>query len=380
MDYFQPQLGYQETFLAKEHMKMGHEVFVVTSNRYDPLIYSSNKTLLERRIHEAGFFVEDGINVWRLKTLFELPYEIWMRGLEKKLSELKPDIVIVHRIVKLESVRIAWLKKRRGNFKLIYDDHMSFDNSTSILRILYPLFRWTFSRLIQGSADALVAVNDAAKDFMVKRYGIPPELITVIPLGADDELFRFDEVARQQVRSQLNLNESDVVFIYTGKIVPQKRLPLLIEAVTLLKSHDNLRVLLVGSGPTNHIEVIKQDIRNAKLDNNFIWHDAVPNRELYKFYSASDVAVWPREASISQREAMACSLPIIISEASMVTDLVNYENGLICKEDDPSDLARQMERLLDPELRRIMGQNSRRFVEEKLSWKVSAKRFIELVS
>ena len=35
-DYIQPQLGYQEYYLAKEHAKMGHEVTVITSDRYYP--------------------------------------------------------------------------------------------------------------------------------------------------------------------------------------------------------------------------------------------------------------------------------------------------------------------------------------------------------
>jgi hypothetical protein len=42
IDYFQPQLGYQETFLAKEQAKQGHEVYVLTSDRYNPIVYKGN--------------------------------------------------------------------------------------------------------------------------------------------------------------------------------------------------------------------------------------------------------------------------------------------------------------------------------------------------
>lgn len=378
-DHLYPVLGYQETFLAREHTKAGHEVYVVTSDRYSPSIYEANKELLGGRIVGAGLFEEEDVSLWRLRTLFEIPRAIWIRGLEDKVRELNPDVVVVHGIVTFSAIRVARLKRKLANFKLIYDDHMTFDNSTSVLRILYPLFRWTFSHLIQETADALVGVADACKEFMVKRYGILPERITVIPVGADDELFRFDEAARQEIRNQLSLSESDIVFIYTGKIIPEKRLSLLIEAMKLLKSYNSLKVLLLGNGPLTHIEKMKQDIRDADLEDEFIWHDAVPNRELYKFYSAADVAVWPRGASISQREAMACGLPIIVSEGSMVTELVSRGNGLICREDAPPDLAKQMEKLLDPELRRKMGQNSRKFVEEELSSKIEARKFIELV-
>ena len=381
VDYFQPQLGYQETFLAKEQAKMGHEVFVITSDRYDPFLYSDNKRLLgESRIIDAGLFVEDGIKIWRLNTLFELRYAIWMKGLESKIQELQPDVVIVHRIVKFESIRVARLKKRLGTFKLIYDDHMSYRNTRSPLRVLYPLFRWTFSHLIQESADALVAIADDTKDFMVEKYGIPPERITVIPLGADDKLFRFDNDARKQVRKQLSLDAGEIVFIYTGKILPWKNLGLLIEAVRLLKSHANIKVLMIGDGSQAHIQGLKEEIQVNNMQDIIIMHDAVPNKELYKYYSAADVAVWPFGASIGQREAMACNLPLIVSDSLQITELADYDSVLLFRDNDASDLAKKMETLLATEQRKEMGLKSRRYIEERLSWKVIARQFLDLVA
>ena len=42
VDYFQPILGYQEVFLAKEQAKLGHDVVVITSDRYAPILYTNN--------------------------------------------------------------------------------------------------------------------------------------------------------------------------------------------------------------------------------------------------------------------------------------------------------------------------------------------------
>jgi glycosyltransferase involved in cell wall biosynthesis len=380
IDYFQPQLGYQETFLPREQSRLGHEVYMVTSDRYQPLIYSENKKVLGPRIKGAGFFVEEGIQVWRLKTLFEVPHAIWVRGLESKIRELAPDVVIVHGIVNLSALRIARLKKRLRNVKLIYDDHMAFVASRSKLRVLYPLFERTFSPQIQKSADALVGVSHTSKLFMHEKYGMPLERIAVIPLGADAELFRFDAAARGEMRSQLGLNEADTVFIYVGKLVPAKGPHLLVDAaIRLAGGHGDLKVLLLGGGQQSYIEEMRQNVRAAAVEDRFIWHDAVSNKELYRFYSAADVAVWPREASLSMMEAMACGLPIIISSSSEVTDRVESDNGLTYSSDDSADLARQMEKLLDPKLRREMGANGRKFVEEKLNWTAIAKQFLDLV-
>ncbi len=135
----------------------------------------------------------------------------------------------------------------------------------------------------------------------------------------------------------------------------------------------------MGSGAQSYSEELKQDIRTRKLEGKFAWHEAVPNEQLYKFYSAADAAVWPYGASIGMREAMACGLPIIIGKDSQVTELVGYSNGFLYREDDASDLAQQLEKLLNPELRREMGRNSRKVVEDSLNWKIIAEQFVELV-
>ena len=379
--HYYPALGYQDTLLPKAQAELGHEVYVVTSDRHKRNIYERSKSLLGgKRIVGAGLSEEDGVMVWRLKTLFELSHAIWHIGLEKKIEELKPDVVIVHGIVHLSAIRVARLKSRLGSFKLIYDDHMAFIASRSNLRILYPLFKHTFSRFIQRKADALVGVSDTSKMFMHQKYGIPLERIAVIPLGSDSDVFQFDESARQELRGKLSLKENEIVFIYVGKSIPEKGPHLLVEAaMKLMGEHSNVKVVLVGGSLPSYVEKMKQAASDAGLADRFVWHDAVPNKELPGFYSAADVGVWPRECSLCMMEAMACSLPIVISDTSETTERVGNNNGLTYSGDDASDLAMQMERLLNTELRKEMGQNGRKFVEEKLSWKIVARQFIELV-
>jgi len=378
IDYFQPKLGYQETFLAREHAKSGHEVYVVTSDLYNPGVYFDAQDMLGPRKTGTGFFIEEGIRVWRLRTLFELPNIIWIVGLESKVQELKPDVVIMHGITNFSAVRLARLKKKTGEFKLVYDDHATPDNAIGIMRVLYPLFRWTFSGLIQKSADALVAILPETKAFMQEKYGIPFERIITIPLGADDELFRFEDIARSEVRRELAISNDDIVVIFTGKIVPGKKLHTLIEAAAdLMVNHSNIKVMLVGNGPQSYIEELKYLVSSKNLENEFTWHGLVPNEQLYKYYSAADISIWPFGASIGMREAMACSLPLIIGENARVSELIEYGNGLLFREGDSSDLMRQIAKLLDPDLRKQMGRDSRRLIEDKFNWKMIARQFIE---
>ncbi|MFH1028059.1 MAG: glycosyltransferase family 4 protein, partial [Pseudomonadota bacterium] len=321
--YFQTELGYPEAFLAKELARLGHDVCIITSDRYKTFFYSGSKSALVGRTTNPGFYIEEGIKVWRLKSLFELHLQLWMRGLERKILEIKPDLVIMHDICTFSALRIARLKNHTLGFKLVYDEHMTEDNSRSPLRVLYPLFKLLFSSTIRKSADKLVAILPETRTLMHKKFGLPLDRISIIPLGADDIRFRCEASARKAIRKELSIADNDVLFIYTGKIVPVKKLPTLIKAMAILAStHQEAKLLVLGNGPDEYMDDLKSQVQNIGLEDRILWKEAVPNDHLFQYYSAADVAVWPCGATISMREAMSCRLPIIIGQNSKVLELL----------------------------------------------------------
>ncbi|KAF5050307.1 D-inositol-3-phosphate glycosyltransferase [anaerobic digester metagenome] len=382
IDYFQPKLGYQEPNLAIEQLGMGHSVVVVTSDRYSPSLYEGDavKQVLGERIRKPGHYIEEGIPTVRLNVLFEHFPAIWVSGLEKQILNLQPDLVHVHGVATFSAMRVAGLKKKI-NFKLIIDDHMTFGASRSPLRCLYPVFKHTFAKKILKHSDLLVGVSNTSKQFMHEKYGFPLEQIELIPLGAGIKRFHFDPQARQLIREKFALNDDAIVFIYAGKVVPVKGPHILIDAaIELAKQHPNVFVIVVGNGPDGYIQEMMDKIKKHSLENHFIFNKAVPNDQLYQYYSAADVAVWPREASLSMMEAMSCNLPIIISAESEVSERLEYNNGLQYWHEDAENLKLQMEKMLDESLRLEMGANGRKLVEDKLNWTKISQRFLDDVS
>ena len=177
------------------------------------------------------------------------------------------------------------------------------------------------------------------------------------------------------------MNDDAIVFIYAGKVVPVKGPHILIDAaIELAKQHPNVFVIVVGNGPDGYIQEMMDKIKKHGLENHFIFNKAVPNDQLYQYYSAADVAVWPREASLSMMEAMSCNLPIIISAESEVSERLEYNNGLQYWHEDAENLKLQMEKMLDESLRLEMGANGRKLVEDKLNWTKISQRFLDDVS
>ncbi|MFZ7136931.1 MAG: glycosyltransferase family 4 protein [archaeon] len=380
ISYFQPKLGYQEFYLAKEHQKLGHEVHIITSDRYAPGLYPAAKKLLGPRIKSSGYFIEDGIKTWRLPTLFEMQGNVWIMGLRKKLLELNPDVIICHGILSTLSIRVALLKKFLPNSKFIFDCHMVFCAKRNWANPLYHLFKFTFGRTITKIADSLIATQLESVKFMNDIYGIPPERIKLIPLGCDTKLFYRSQETRRKTRAHYNISNNDVAFVYAGKITPKKGVHILVEsAINAMREYSNIKVLLIGSGEPKYIKMIKKKINRSGFQDNFIFVHMVPHKELYKYYSSGDVGVWPKQCSLTMVEAMACGLPVIIANDSGTPDRVSYKNGLIYRSGDVEDLEEKMKRMFDGKTRRKMQRNATEYAQ-KLDWAIISREFLGTVS
>ena len=151
---------------------------------------------------------------------------------------------------------------------------------------------------------------------------------------------------RVEVRARLGYHPDNMVCIYTGRFTEDKNPLALAQAVDQLAvARRPVYSLFIGDGPQ---KTAIEACRNAQVVP-FMRH-----RELADYYRAADIAVWPRQESMSMLDAAASGLPIVVSdrvgEASRVTG-----NGLFYREDDVADLAQQLTMLESRELRRKLG-------------------------
>ncbi len=384
IDYFQPQMGYQETYLAREQIKAGHDVVVLTSNRYRQIFFQGQRQhdTLGQRTTPVGFAIENGIPVQRLPVRMEAVSRPWLKGLEAKIIELAPDAIHVHGLVSLTAWRVARLKRRQPGLAqttLLVDDHMYPEVSNTPLRKIYPVLRPTLIASIRTAADWLVGVSSATRDFMAANYGLPPDEIRVIPLGVDADLFRPDLAARTRVRQQFGFADSDFVCISTGKIAPRKQIEVLVAAVgQLAADFPQIRLLLVGYADPAYRAQLENQITSLGLQNRVNWQPALSQDQLPAYFNAADAAIWPAEHSISFLEAMACGLPILVSQAPKPAEDVRYQNGLTYATGNPAALAAQLQKWLqNPALARQMGLAGRAAVARQLAWAAINAQFMD---
>ncbi|MGH3394530.1 MAG: glycosyltransferase [Streptosporangiaceae bacterium] len=120
----------------------------------------------------------------------------------------------------------------------IGETHIERRRMTSSVRALYLASELT--------SDATIAVADVVRDRLVK-WGVPDRKITVIPNGLDFAGLGFDPATRVDVRAQFGIDPEAFVIGTLGRLDPNKRIDLVIEAAAPLLG-DRCKLLIIGRG------------------------------------------------------------------------------------------------------------------------------------
>jgi glycosyltransferase involved in cell wall biosynthesis len=239
-----------------------------------------------------------------------------------------------------------------------------------------------------NKVDGFFAICEGSKKWLLKNFSIRPSSIHIVPLGADDELFAPDANMRRLMRRKFKILEDDIVIIYTGKILPEKDVDVLIKSIRTLPPDlfRKIKIMIVGNGPANYLRYLNRLIDTINLRENVIMIPTVDHNELPKYYNAADIAVWPGAPSISIIEAMSTGLPIIIAgyprsreDAYDTTHLLANGNGLSFQRGSISELASCIIKLAsDEQLRKEMGRRSRKLVEENMNWRKITEQYLKI--
>ena len=377
-------MGYQENFLTREFKKMGYNITVITSDRYLPFanFQSVYEPLLGKRKCGTGYRIEEGVPIYRLPVLFEVKCRVWLRGLKFLVLKLKPDLIISRDIMPY-SFEMARLKKKDHKFKLIVDSHETiFSRDKNILRKIYFNFlrKIMVKKILVSRVDKFTGATQEACNILEKKDDIPKEKIKYIPLGTDTDLFKFSEKERKKTRVKLNISKDDILLLYTGKIIKDKKVDILVKAFNRLDSRNEIHLLLLSGIDSkfknNLLNLVKKEKRK-----NIIFNPLVPYNKLPSYYSASDICIWPGSVSISMLDAMACGRSIIGYDCSIVKERIANKNGLTYQKGDYEDLTDKISYLVENnELRKVMGERGRRLIEDKFSWNKIANQFIDCIT
>jgi glycosyltransferase involved in cell wall biosynthesis len=205
------------------------------------------------------------------------------------------------------------------------------------------------SRIYRNSAR-VVANSTGLRDLFLKTY---PDLDPrVIPNGIDTEEFS----PRPHDAAQ------PVQLICMARLIPRKGIELLIRACAELKRKGlDFRCHIVGEGPEE--EHLKTLAAERNLLAAVLFHGRLERAAVAQLLPQCDIFVLPSYAegmSNAALEAMACGLPLVLSDTGGTRELVDG-NGAIFPVGDQEILNQILVELVrNRELRRALGERSRR--------------------
>ena len=204
-----------------------------------------------------------------------------------------------------------------------------------------------------------VVTVSRASEAHLRKLGVAADRLRVVHNGVDLEAF-------SAVPAR---DEEQVRFAYPGRILPGKGQHLAIDALARLQTRHKRRASLTIVGAVSDpiffdqlkVQAFKQPVE--------VLGD-VP--ELAPYYQRADAVLFPslmeEGFGFTAVEAMACGRPVIWFEQPAVREATGGI-GFPVPRGDVEAMRDAMVRLIaDPDLRRRVGEEGRRFVEERYSW------------
>jgi glycosyltransferase involved in cell wall biosynthesis len=217
-------------------------------------------------------------------------------------------------------------------------------------------------RALARVSDRLIGVSQATVDDLVRLGIAPSERFSVIPLGLDlDLLAEPSETLRLASRGELGVGVDEILLVFVGRIVPIKRLDLLLLALAQAReSEPRLRLVVVGDGDERQALERQAVELGIAADVFFLGY----RRELRPIFAAADVAVLSSDnegTPVSMIEAAAAGLPAVATDVGGVREVVSEETGVLVPRGDGAALASAMvEMAADAPRRESCGSAARR--------------------
>jgi len=223
-------------------------------------------------------------------------------------------------------------------------------------------------RAIFFRSDVIIALSDEIK-FQLLKYGFPLKHIISLPNGVNTQLFYPpNERAEHQ----------NIVFI--GRLVAEKGVKILIQAIALLKDEfPNVFLDVIGDGYDR--EELQNMTKDLKIEQSVCFLGK--KNKVYEFLNRANIYVQPslhEGLPNSLIEAMACGLPVVVTNVGGMPDIVKDSlDGFVVEPSNVNSLANAIRKLLyNPTLRNKMGAAGRSKIEKYYSLEFITNNYITL--
>ncbi len=210
-------------------------------------------------------------------------------------------------------------------------------------------------------------------------FKVPRSIVHVLPNGVDpSNLGR----PKQLVPGKPDTVSGEKTVFFIGRLVPEKGVQVLLEAIALLLPHiPELKLLVGGIGP--YEAYLRSKVRELGLNDRVVFLGYLDESRRNQYLKLADVAVFPslyEPFGIVALEAMAAQVPVIVSDTGGLSEVVSHGmDGYKAPPGRPDLLAYYIrEILINPGLARDLSRQAWKKVLTVYDWQSIALGTLEV--
>lgn len=286
------------TLLCGEVVKS--QYFITADSQSSP---NGAKVIERNKLDKTSMFFQR----WSPHERVHLPFGLlWQRKFIRQVISDEFDVVIMLGNAKYLSVWLALVIRRLKGGKALLWTHGLLKPDKGLKRLI----RISFYSLAHG----LLLYGNRGKR-LVKESGLRNRQLSVIYNSLD--YFSQSQLAKRiseeeiiQFKSQLGIDSNAEVLITTGRLLPRKKIDLIIELLPSLNKDRNVFLIVVGDGPA--MEPLKGLASALNVLEKVIFFGACYEEiTLARLMKISDVYVLPSHAGLSVIHGLTYGLPVV---------------------------------------------------------------------
>jgi glycosyltransferase involved in cell wall biosynthesis len=234
------------------------------------------------------------------------------------------------------------------------------------LKLVYDVF---FGYRLLRDASKVIALNQMEAQ-QCMDVGVPEEKIETIPNGID--LSEYSNLPpKGAFKKKFFIGDNEKIILYLGRVHKRKGIDFLLDAFSRLNYKRT--VLVIAGADDGYMDFLKEKARTLNVSEKLILTGFVSEKTKLAAYVDSEVVVYPgiHEAfAIVPLEAALCSKPVIVSDDSIMAEIVSKGGfGFSIKYRDVAQLRDLLLKILNNHKSADeMGKKGRDFVKENYKW------------
>lgn len=244
------------------------------------------------------------------------------------------------------------------------------------------------SKKICQRADQIIAVSNSSREDIANLYCVDKRKIKIISSAISNNFRIIDRNDEKLIKVKEKYSLPFKFILYLGTIEPRKNIVGIIRAYNLLQDFaletNNLELAkykLVIAGSNGWLDkAIFQEIEKSKYKAKLVLPGFIEDADKHYLYNLATLFIYPsffEGFGFPPLEAMACGVPIIISNNSSLPEICG-KAGILIDPDKSGEISIAMREILTDKLLREKMIRLGLERSENFSWKITARKTLKL--